>query len=122
MADRPEVRTQSLSRDEIAKITGTPRGIKFIENLGRDVETILPDATQAAQEAAEAAQLAAEAAQAAADAAQAAADAAQTAVNNLSALIDQLGLDSIPAAIASIDGQLHAALQRIAALEEGPLP
>ncbi|NBW08266.1 MAG: hypothetical protein EBR82_09585 [Caulobacteraceae bacterium] len=120
MADRPAVRTQSLSRDEIAKITGTPRGIKFIENLGEDVGTTLPDATMAAQQAAEAAQVAANAAQAAAVAAQAAADAAQLAVTNLAALIDQLGLDSIPAALASVNGQLHAALQRVAALEEGP--
>lgn len=120
MADMPPVRTQPLSRDEIARITSTPRGIKFMENLGDDVGKTLPEATQAAAAAAEAAQAAADAAQLAATAAQAAADAAQLAVNNLAALIDQLGLDSIPAALASCNGQLHAALQRVTALEEGP--
>ena len=122
MADRPEVQTQPLSRDEIAKITGSPRGMKFIENLGLDVGQTLPNAAEQTSVAVAAAQAAAVAAAAAAATAQAAAAAAQLAADNLAALVDQLGLDSIPAALASIDGQLHAALQRVAALEEGPTP
>lgn len=113
MADRPAVQTTPLSRDEIAKITGTPRGIKFIENLGQDVGTTLPDA--AAANAA-----AVSSAQAAAAAAQASADAAASSVTALSLLIDQMGLDSMPALIGSIQAQIQALSDRIAALEEAP--
>lgn len=113
MADRPVVLTTPLSRDEIARITGSPRGIKFIEALGQDVGTTLPDA--AAANAA-----AVSSAQAAAIAAQASADAAAASVTALSLLIGQMGLDSTPALLGSIQAQIHALSKRISELEEAP--
>ena len=69
MADKPAIRTQPLSRDEIAKITSTPRGIKFIESLAADVSQILPDAIAQALAAVAESQFSADSASAAASAA-----------------------------------------------------
>lgn len=50
MPDRPNTRTQPLSRDEIVQFAKTPRAVKFFENLAVDVGTTLPDAIASAPE------------------------------------------------------------------------
>jgi len=117
MADRPDVQTQPLPRDELSRFLPTQRAIRAFEHLQNDVTEVLPDAAQAAAAAAEAAQAAADAALLAAQAAAAAAAAAQAAADAALALAQDLEQ-------ASTTGPLMADMQalrnRIASLEQGP--
>lgn len=114
------IATKPLTRAELSQIANNPRQRKYLEDLGKDVGTALPQAVDAANQAVIAAQAAAASAQAAADAAQASANAAQTAVNDLAELLAAAGLEAMPAMIGSIQAQIKAASDRIAAIEEGP--
>lgn len=91
MADRPAVKTPSVTRPELEAIFKTPSVVRAFEALLRDVAQVLPDAAEqmgadvdAAQAAADAAQVTADAAETAASSAQASANAAQTDVDALS--------------------------------------
>ena len=111
MADRPDVKTQNVRRDELAAALGSPRLVKAFEHLTDDVSRTLPDAAEANAKATTAARTRADAAKTAADRAQADATAAL-------ALIDQL--DGAPAAqLAALRELVATLVSRIAALEEG---
>jgi hypothetical protein len=96
MADTVTVKTQKLTREQIASaLGGNPRAIKLFESLLSDVGVTLPDATQQAIDTADAAKIEADAAQvlattaaATASAAQAAAAAAQATATAAQADID----------------------------------
>ena len=81
MADPVVVRTRTLSRDQLAKIAGDPRLLRYLEDLGKDVTGALPVAAQGAMAAAEVAQSTADDAATAAGNAQSSANNAQSTAN-----------------------------------------
>lgn len=99
MAERPAVKTPTVTRPELEAIFKSPALVRAFEALLRDVATVLPDAAEdmsldveAAQAAADAAQSTADDAEAAAFNAQASADNAQTSANAAQVDVDALGL------------------------------
>lgn len=100
MADRPAVKTPSVTRPELEAIFRTPSVVRAFEALLRDVAQVLPDAAQQMGADVEAAQAAADAAQSTADDAEAAAFNAQNAADTAqgSANAAQLDVDALSAA------------------------